>query len=314
MELFDGHCDTLTRCLREGTRLGRNPGNVDLERGRGLGPWAQFFALFPEPDVIPGGGASPETVFEVGCRFFEEELAANGDILTQCRTGTEVRAALDAGKCAAVLSVEGAELLGCSLEGLEEGWKRGVRAVNLTWNHANALSGSVAEEPDRGLSPQGRAFVKRMGELGMLVDVSHLSEPGFWDVAELVKGPFVATHSNARAVCPHPRNLSDEMFSALVRSGGVAGLNLFRLFVGEPATVDRAVAHIEHFLSLGGERSICIGGDLDGCGDRLPDGISGVQDLGRLYERLLRRNYPEALVRAVFFDNLMRVVNEVCTM
>lgn len=314
MELFDAHCDTLTRCLREGTRLAHNAGNIDLERGRALGPWAQFFALFPEPDVIPGGGASPETVFEVGCRFFEEELAANGDRMAQCRTGAEVRAALDAGKCAAVLSVEGAELLGCSLEGLEAGWKRGVRAVTLTWNHANALSGSIVEETERGLSPQGRAFVQRMGELGMLVDVSHLSDPGFWDVAELVKGPFVATHSNARAVCPERRNLTDDMFSAIVRSGGVAGLNLFRAFVGEPATVDGAIAHIEHFLSLGGERSICIGGDLDGCGDCFPDGITGIQDLGSLYEGLLRRNYSEMLVHAIFFDNLMRVVNEVCTM
>lgn len=314
MELFDGHCDTLTRCLREGTRLGRNPGNIDLERGRGLGRWAQFFALFHEPDVIPGGGASPETVFEVGCRFFQQELEANTGQIVQCRTGAEIQTALDSGKCAALLSVEGAELLGCSLEGLERAWQQGVRAVGLTWNHANALSGSIAQEPERGLSPQGRAFVERMGELGMLVDVSHLSDPGFWEVAELVKGPFVATHSNARSLCPEQRNLTDEMFRAIVHKRGAVGINLFRGFVGEPATLDQVVAHIEHFLALGGEETVCIGGDLDGCGDCLPDGISGIQDLTLLYEALLRRNYSETLVHAIFFDNLMRVVNEVCTM
>ena len=207
----------------------------------------------------------------------------------------------------------GAELLDCSLERLEGAHAMGVRAVNPTWNHVNALSGTNAEEPERGLTPQGRVFVRKMERLGMLVDVSHLSDPGFWDVAEELSGPFFASHSNARAVFSHPRNLTDEQFTAIIDHNGVVGLNLYANFLGERADLDTAIAHLEHWLELGGERTVALGGDLDGCSS-LPEGITGIQDLDRLWERLLQRNYSEALVRALFFENLMRVVSEVCTM
>jgi membrane dipeptidase len=146
----------------------------------------------------------------------------------------------------------------------------------------------------------------------MLVDVSHLSDPGFWDVAEELSGPFFASHSNARAVFSHPRNLTDEQFTAIIDHNGVVGLNLYANFLGERADLDTAIAHLEHWLELGGERTVALGGDLDGCSS-LPEGITGIQDLDRLWE-LLQRNYSEALVRALFFENLMRVVSEVCTM
>ena len=209
--------------------------------------------------------------------------------------------------------MEGAELLDCSLERLEEAHTLGVRAVNLTWNHKNALSGTNLEEPEKGLTPQGRAFVEKMGRLGMLVDVSHLSDPGFWDVAELVPGPFFASHSNARQVFSHTRNLTDAQFTAIIDHNGVAGLNLYAQFLGERVDLDTVVSHLEHWLELGGERSIALGGDLDGC-SQLPEGFRGVEDWERLWERLLQRNYSEALLRALFFENLMRVVSEVCTM
>ena len=230
------------------------------------------------------------------------------------RTGkAEAEAAFAEGKAAAFLSVEGAELLDCSLERLEEAHTLGVRAVNLTWNHKNALSGTNLEEPEKGLTPQGRAFVEKMGRLGMLVDVSHLSDPGFWDVAELVPGPFFASHSNARQVFSHTRNLTDAQFTAIIDHNGVAGLNLYAQFLGERVDLDTVVSHLEHWLELGGERSIALGGDLDGC-SQLPEGFRGVEDWERLWERLLQRNYSEALLRALFFENLMRVVSEVCTM
>ena len=148
--------------------------------------------------------------------LFEREMAANADLAAFCRTGAEAEAAFRSGRRAAFLSVEGAELLDCSLERLEEAHAMGVRAVNPTWNHVNALSGTNAEEPERGLTPQGRVFVRKMERLGMLVDVSHLSDPGFWDVAEELSGPFFASHSNARAVFSHPRNLTDEQFTAII--------------------------------------------------------------------------------------------------
>lgn len=316
IDLFDGHCDAVFQRYLNGGSLRKNEGHVDFERGREYHRCAQFFALFGEPDDFPGKdmrGISLETIFREEYGIFQREVKANSDIVAHCCTAGEAEAAFEAGKIAAFLSVEGAELLNCSLERLEEAHALGVRAVNLTWNHVNALSGTNVEEPDKGLTAQGRAFVEKMGKLGMLVDVSHLSDPGFWDVAELVSGPFFASHSNSRSVFSHTRNLTDEQFTAIIEHNGVAGLNLYAVFLGERPNVDTLVAHLEHWLDLGGERNISLGADLDGC-DLLPEGITGLQDMDRLWERLLQRNYSEGLLRALFFENLMRVVREVCTM
>ena len=316
LDLFDGHCDAVFLRYLSGGGLRRNDGHVDLERMGKYRRCAQFFALFGEPEPTPVRDLSGKThreLFLEEYALFEREMAANADLAAFCRTGAEAEAAFRSGRRAAFLSVEGAELLDCSLERLEEAHAMGVRAVNPTWNHVNALSGTNAEEPERGLTPQGRVFVRKMERLGMLVDVSHLSDPGFWDVAEELSGPFFASHSNARAVFSHPRNLTDEQFTAIIDHNGVVGLNLYANFLGERADLDTAIAHLEHWLELGGERTVALGGDLDGCSS-LPEGITGIQDLDRLWERLLQRNYSEALVRALFFENLMRVVSEVCTM
>jgi len=198
---------------------------------------------------------------------------------------------------------------------LEEAYEIGVRAINLTWNYENALSGSNVEGKERGLTEKGNVFVRRMQELGILVDVSHLSDRGFWDVAELsvkAKLPFIAGHSNSRNVFPHSRNLTDEQFTAIIKCQGVAGINLVGELLGEDATVDTVIAHIEHWMSLGGEKSVAIGTDFDGgtpC-----RGIKDITELDKIYERLLGMNYPESVVHSIFFDNMMRVVRKVCTM
>ena len=311
MDLFDGHCDTILRCYLEGGGLRRQAGHLDLERRRGKGRWAQFFATFGSPEDMPG--RSLWEVFLEEYALFRSEMDANADLVAFCRTGEEARAAFAAGKTAAFLSAEGAELLDCDPDKLRLAHRMGVRAVNITWNHPNALSGTNAEEPDRGLSEQGRAFVKTMGELGMLVDVSHLSDPGFWDVMEVTDRPVVATHSNARAIFPHPRNLTDAQFTAIINTNGVAGLNMYAGFLGDDPDFDTVVSHLEHFLALGGENNVSMGGDWDGI-TQMPRGMSGIQDMEKLYEHLLRRNYSESMLEKVFYSNLMRVVNEVCSM
>ena len=311
MDLFDGHCDTILRCYLEGGGLRRQAGHLDLERRRGKGRWAQFFATFGSPEDMPG--RSLWEVFLEEYALFRSEVDANADLVAFCRTGEEARAAFAAGKTAAFLSAEGAELLDCDPDKLRLAHRMGVRAVNITWNHPNALSGTNAEERDRGLSEQGRAFVKTMGELGMLVDVSHLSDPGFWDVMEVTDRPVVATHSNARAIFPHPRNLTDAQFTAIINTNGVAGLNMYAGFLGDDPDFDTVVSHLEHFLALGGENNVSMGGDWDGI-TQMPRGMSGIQDMEKLYEHLLRRNYSESLLEKVFYSNLMRVVNEVCSM
>lgn len=304
--LFDGHCDTITRLHREGGTLKINGLHVDLARAGEFSPYAQFFAIFDSPEF--SGGEYCE-LFDRHYARFLREIQENQDALSFCLCAADAEKAAAQGKAAAFLSVEGAELIGCSIEGLERAHTLGVRAVNITWNNANPLSGSNAEDENRGLTPLGREFVRRAQELGVMVDLSHISEPAFWDVLETAARPVMASHSNSMAVCPHKRNLTDSQFSALVKSGGVAGINLCREFIGKGERVGMAqvVEHIERFMSLGGERAVAIGCDFDGI-DRMPDGFEGIQDMTKLYNGLLRMNYSEKLVQDIFYYNMMEAI------
>ncbi len=309
--VFDGHCDTILRCYQNGGGFRKNGGHLDLERMRPYGSWAQFFACFGEPEDMPGKPLWQ--VFQEEVALFRRQMEENADLVVHCRTAGEAEKAWAEGKMAAFLSAEGAELLDCDISKLEKAYEWGLRAVNITWNHENALSGTNVEAPGRGLTEQGKAFVRRAQELGILVDVSHLSDPGFWDVMELAGKPVFASHSNSRRICFHPRNLTDEQFTAIIENHGVVGLNMCDEFLGRDAAIDTLIAHVEHWFSLGGERNVSLGGDWDGI-SRPPAGINGIQDLDRLADRLLQMNYSEERVNGLFYHNLMEVVREVCTM
>lgn len=316
---FDAHCDTIWRCmaasggddgadlppaLRTGGGLLRNDGHVDLTRDALFARRGQFFALYDNVKRLPAGMAWQR------CRqmhdWFTAQLAENSGRIALCRSGAEADAAVAAGKTAAFLSVEGADLLDCGIGQLQTAAGWGVRLVNPVWNNANALSGSCADDPDRGLSPQGRDFVREMERLGVYADVSHLSDPGFWDLFRMTERPMVASHSDARALCPHRRNLTDDMFRAVRDTGGVVGLNLYSDFVGGPS-MDALVAHAEHFLALDGEKTLCIGGDLDGS-RTLAAGMRGMEDVPQLYRALEKRGYGQALLEDIFWNNLRRLL------
>ena len=191
--------------------------------------------------------------------------------------------------------------------------------LTLTWNFPNeigfpnfAISGDG--KPDRtvpntkdGLTEFGFLFLEEMERLGMIVDVSHLSDAGFWDVVRLSRRPVVASHSNSRAICPHRRNLTDDMFRAIRDSGGVAGLNYYQHFVGDDPTMEGLVRHVEHFLELDGERSLCLGGDMDGC-ELLAGGMRGLEDVPLLWQALADRGYPQSLLEDLFWNNLRRLI------
>lgn len=317
---FDAHCDTIHRCVVEARPdqpeavqaywnavqgLRQNGGHVDLLRGGRFARYAQFFALYHNPDFAPEDG------MWAMCRRLHDrflaEMEANADLVRHCRTGEEVRAAVADGKIAALLSVEAADLLECEANRVAEAASWGVRLCNLTWNVPNAISGTNCRESERGLSLRGRDFVRALEEHGIYADVSHLSDPGFWDLIRMARRPVVASHSNSRAVCPHPRNLTDDMFRAIRDSGGVAGINLYRNFVGPTGSVEELVAHVEHFLDLGGEKTLCLGGDLDGC-EALAGGMEGIQDVPLLYDALKARGYDEALLEDIFWNNLLRLL------
>lgn len=307
VSFFDAHCDTLSCCTRFGWNLAESCGHVDIPRGREFAHYAQVFAIYHDPAKTPSDGMYAEFVRQT--EMFQMQMKLNEKAILHCKTAEELEQARRERKIAALLSVEGADLLDCDPGRLEEAQALGVKMINLTWNRANVLSGTNAEKRERGLSGQGRAFIRRAQEVGILVDVSHLSDPGFWDLMDVTRAPIVASHSNARALCDHPRNLTDEMFRAICQTGGFVGINFYSAFVGLDNSIDAVMAHIEHFLELGGEKTVGFGGDWDGC-DALPGKMRGIQNMERVYEAMLRRNYSEPLIHDIFYNNLKRTIFE----
>ena len=302
--LFDGHCDTPVGLWLQNQPLRENTLAVSLDRGRMLSGWAQFFAFCTAWIET----RMPHTEhFARALAYFESQLDENKERITLCRTASEADAAMQAGRCAAFLAIEGAEAVREDEGLLELAYEQGVRMVSLVWNLPNGLCASCGS--DEGLTEKGKQFFKRAQALGMLVDVSHVSEKGFWDMAELAEKPIIASHSDSAGVCPHPRNLTDEQFKAIRDLGGTAGLNLYVPFLTqEPrASFDDLRRHLDHFLELGGEGHIALGADLDGC-DRLPEGFSGLDDYNRLGDFLKTTGYSDETIQNLFCNSLMKVV------
>lgn len=307
LRVMDAHCDTIYSCWAKGEDLSSNTGAVELASAlRTFESYAQIFDLWTAKGYV--GGECLEATCKCQLGYFRRQVSSYSHLIQPCTTAQQAQEANRAGKCAAFLWVEGAELLGCRLKGLEWAHREGVCGVTLTWNRANDLSGSHCDQPQQGLTTQGREFVTRMRELDMLVDVSHLSEPGFWDVMELCPTGVVASHSNARAVCDHTRNLTDAQITAIIEHQGVIGLNFYENFVGGKRDLEAVRSHLEHILSLGGEHSVALGGDWDGAQLIYP--LRHINQLENLYEFLLRHGYGEELLQDLFYNNLMRVVRQ----
>ena len=297
--LFDCHCDTICRVIAEGGSLRKNGFHTDLERLHKFAPCAQVFAVCAETLDRPVEKA------DAMLRRLSQEIEENSDIVMLCLNFHDIKKAAGLGKIAAVISIEGCE----QISSLESAYQDGVRILHPTWNFDNELCGA-AMGSGKGLTEKGRAFVKKAQHMGFALDMSHISERGFWDTLEACEKPVIAGHSNAKALCNVPRNLTNEQFNALVDVGGGAGINLYPEFLGLGKDINAVIAHIEHFLSLGGERSVFLGCDFDGI-DSTPTGLDGVQKLDKLYNELLNRNYPEALVRALFWDNLYDIMEKI---
>ena len=307
--VFDGHCDTPIELWLQNQPLLENTLAVSLARAQRLGGWAQFFAFctawvkakLPRPEI-----------FARALDNFNAQLRENEDKITLCRTAIEAETAMQAGKCAAFLAIEGAEAVREDEGLLELAYEKGVRMVSLVWNLLNSLAAPCGS--DEGLTEKGKSFFRRAQTLGMLVDVSHVSEKGFWDMAELAEKPIVASHSNSAAICPHPRNLTDEQFKAIRDLGGTAGLNLYAPFLTQAprASFDDLRRHLDHFLELGGEDHLALGADLDGC-DLLPEGFSGLDDYETLGDFLKTAGYSDETIQNLFCNSLMKVV-KLCIM
>ena len=307
--VFDLHCDTalvlLGQSLNEAGSLGKNQLHIDLERAAGLEGYCQCFACFTTPMMQQEQGVSPIVLFERELATIQREVDRNKRLISFAYSMAEVERNREKGKMSAILTIEGPAGFDFDPELLENLYQIGFRVTTLGWNEQNVLTGSNVT--GGGLTEKGRAYVREAQRLGMLVDVSHISDEGFWDIIDCTQAPIVATHSNSRRVWDHSRNLTDEMFRAICRTGGVVGINQFEEFLGEHSTLDTVCNHIFHFLELDPSgKHIALGGDLDGC-DRLSRGFEGIQSYPALAERLLERGLGEEIIRNIFWNNAVNV-------
>ena len=311
--VFDLHCDTALTLLgetrNEAGSLKKNELHIDLERAAKLEAYCQCFACFTTPMMQEWNKLSPIVVFERELATIQREVDKNKGLIAMAYSMAEVEANREKGKMSALLTIEGPAGFDFDPELLENLYQIGFRASTLGWNEQNVLTGSNVT--GGGLTDRGREYLKEAQRLGMLVDVSHISDEAFWDIMDCTQAPVIASHSNSRALCGHSRNLTDDMFRAICRTGGVAGINQFGEFLGEAPTLDTVCDHIFHFLDLDPTgKHIALGGDLDGC-EKLSQGFEGVQSYPILAARLVERGLDEGMVRDIFWNNARNVFRSV---
>lgn len=311
--VFDLHCDTALALLgetrNEAGSLKKNKLHIDLERASQLEAYCQCFACFTTPMMQEWNKLSPIVVFERELATIQREMDKHKRLMSIAYSMADVEANREKGKMSAILTIEGPAGFDFDPALLENLHQIGFRITSLGWNEQNVLTGSNVT--GGGLTDQGREYVREAQRLGMLVDVSHISDEGFWDILEMTQAPVLATHSNSRALCGHSRNLTDDMFRAICRTGGVAGINQYADFLGESPTLDTVCDHIFHFMELDPTgKHIALGGDLDGC-EQLSQGFEGIQSYPVLARRLRERGLGEETIRDIFWNNALNVLRSV---
>ena len=313
ISVFDLHCDTALALLgktgNEAGNLKHNSLHINLDRAAKLEAYCQCFACFTTPDMQQWMKVSPIVVFERELATIQREVDKHKRMIRLAYCAEDVEANRDSGKMSAILTIEGPAGFDFDPELLENLHQIGFRMSTLGWNEKNVLTGSNVT--GGGLTDKGREYVKEAQRLGILVDVSHISDEGFWDIMEITQAPVVASHSNSRAVCNHSRNLTDDMFRAICRTGGVAGINQYAEFLGEHPTLDTVCDHVLHLLELDPDgKHIALGGDLDGC-EAFSEGFEGIQSYPSLAQRLLERGLTEDMIRDIFWNNALNVLRSV---
>ncbi|MGN0401853.1 MAG: dipeptidase [Acetatifactor sp.] len=339
MKYIDMHCDTVSRLLKlemegRGETLRENSGHLDLLRMRQAGCLLQNFALFVELDK---DGEPWERVCKLQA-LYTKELEENADLIAPVYQYSDIAKNRAAGKMSALLTVEEGGVCGGEPEKLHRLYDMGVRMLTLTWNFPNELGspnfsrellGKLKKERTQrayekyfhtpnvsgGLTERGREFVTEMERLGMIPDVSHLSDKGFYDVLETTVKPFVASHSDARAVCPCVRNLTDDMLRKLAERGGVTGLNFCADFLEEKplgekngGTIESIIRHAKHIVQVGGIEVLGLGSDFDGIDTH--EELGDVLGLERLRDALKKAGFTESMLDKIFHENVLRVYRD----
>ena len=323
LKVFDLHCDTLDRLALSGdptvpggfyehdagvprdrmSRLDDNDAHISLARMARF-DWCQCFAVFV-PDELRGDTAW--SLFERVRRFWASETDRCSAKVARVRDAVGAAAAFEQGRSAAMLTVEGCSFLEDDAQAetrLDALAEAGVRMTTLTWNGPNALGSG--NDTSCGLTPFGRRMIRGLEERGIVVDASHLNDAGFRDLLAVAERPFACSHSNARAVCPHPRNLEDWQLREIAERGGIVGLNFYNAFLredGAEATPDDVLRHVDHMLNVAGEGLLALGSDYDGSDvPRWLDPCDKVADL----HALLAREFGAAIAERIFHGNAER--------
>lgn len=307
MEIIDLHCDVLMKLTElefakftNDDRLHANKERLQLGQVK-----AQVFAIFIKPD-IPQSLKFLEVMRQIEA-FHTHVLQTEGMVHITDWSQLETLAPYEIG---AILSLEGCSSIGEDLAKLSAILDAGVKLVGLTWNEENAVAFGADQDAKLGLKPFGKEVVNVLNERDIIVDVSHLNEQGFWDVLPLAKH-IIASHSNARALCDHPRNLTDEQAKALVAHGGHIHVVYFPEFIGVNATLDDLVTHVKHLANLVGVEHIGLGSDYDGI-NKTVQGLAHAGEAQNLLEAL-REHFSDEEVRGIASNNIRQYVKKAAT-
>jgi membrane dipeptidase len=345
--IFDGHNDALLRLHRrpgaDATAAflnGEDKGQLDLPKARHGGFAGGLFAIFvpsperkngssnatPSPDITsdpaPPGvdlGEAQRAVFAMASLLYRIEKESQGRVRV-CRNAGDIKKCLDDDVMAAVLHIEGAEAIDANFELLDVLYAAGLRSLGPVWSRPNAFGHGVPfkcpSSPDTGpgLTDLGKALVGVCNRLRILIDLSHLNERGFWDVAAISTAPLVATHSNAHAISPHSRNLTDKQLAAIRESGGLVGVNFATSFLRPDGRRDKAtpaaliIEHVEHMVEHVGEDGVGFGSDFDGA--QVPAELGDAAGLQTLVQIMRARGFSEPLIDKLCFQNWLRVLGQ----
>ncbi len=310
MNFIDLHADTATLILEQNQELKKNSLKIDidkLQRGEAL---AQFFAMYIDAKKVE---SSYDYCLKMLNRF-KGELDKNRETISLCRSYDDLDKAQKENKIGMFLTIEEGDAIEGDLDKLHFFKEQGISLMTLTWNYENALGYPNFEwqHQHKGLKPKGIEVVEEMNHLKMIIDISHLSDGGFEDVVKHSKEPFIASHSNARSITNHPRNLSDEMLKKLADAGGLTGINFYNNFLNpkfEMAYIDDMVRHIKHIKKVAGVEVIGLGSDFDGIPNEVE--IADASEMSKLSEALLQNGFSYDEVEKMFFKNGLRIIREV---
>lgn len=308
MYSIDLHCDTASRLLYENLKLKESECKVDIKKLKKAKAKAQVFANFIELNIVD----NPYTEFIKMHNNFLKELEENKNDIELVRNLLELEEVNNKGKIGAFLSIEEGEVLEGKVERVKEIYDMGIRFITLTWNFKNSIGYPNAgfKYKDYGLTEKGKEIVEEMERVGIIPDCSHLSDGGFYDLVDICKKPFIATHSNARAITDHSRNLTDEMIIKLANKGGVMGLNFCAPFLGNEkvSSINSMIAHVKHIKNIGGIDVLALGTDFDGIGNEVE--IENIGEIGKLRDTLLKEGFTNSEIDKIFYGNVKKVLKE----